>query len=224
MTSSAISAQGSTLALSTGTPAASVNLSSATVSTAGPTLLVPGITTFVTSAAHGLPNGSQVVMAALTGTGASLINGVTFAISVISTTSFSIQLNTFGLTLVATSGTVVGTLYAQLGNLKTYNGLDGQASEIDVTNLSSSAKEIRLGLVDFGQVQIEMDLNLADVGQARAQVQYVNGQITPCILTLPNGNTASFNAFVRKFSMQGGVDQVVKRQLDLRVSGPVTWC
>jgi hypothetical protein len=28
---------------------------------------------------------------------------------------------------------------------------------------------------------------------------------------------------VRKFTSSGGVDQVLKRQADLRISGPVTW-
>jgi len=78
--------------------------------------------------------------------------------------------------------------------------------------------------VDFGQLQIEVDHNLQDPGQARVQQQYVAGALTNFILSLPNGDTASFQGFVRKFSMQGGVDQVVKRQLDVRISGPVTWC
>ena len=42
-------------------------------------------------------------------------------------------------------------------------------------------------------------------------------------LTLPNTNTASFSAFVRKFASNGGVDQIVKRQAELRITGAVTW-
>jgi hypothetical protein len=220
MTSSAISAQGSTLGIASATAPAAVNLSSitATVTSSGTT------TSVATASPHGLANGAQVTFSGVTGADAALLNGQTYAVSVVSPTSFTIQLNSYGKTLTGTSASITGTAYLGVSNWRTFNGLDGQASEIDVTNLSSVAKEIRLGLVDFGQLQLECDHNLADAGQARVQTQYMAGALTPFILSLPNGNTASFNAFVRKFSLQGGVDQVVKRQIDLRISGPVTWC
>lgn len=224
MSSTAISAQGSTLGISTLVAPASVSLASATVTAVAPTGGVPATTAFTTSAAHGLANGAQVTFSGLTGTGATLFNGLTFAISVTSTTGFTVQANSLGLTLTTTSASIVGTAYSNVGNLRTFNGLDGQASEIDVTNLASKAKEIRLGLVDFGQIQLEADHDNADAGQILLLSQYRSGALTPFILTLPNGNTASFNAFVRKFGLQGGVDQVAKRSIDLRVSGPVTWC
>lgn len=220
MPSTAISAQGSTLSIGTGATFAAVNLASATVSVSA----LATTTAFTTAAAHGLVDGSRATLALLTGTGAALVNGIDFPVSVTSTTTFTIPLNTFGLTLVATSATVTGTNYTGVSNLRTFSGLDGQASEIDVTNLSSQAKEIRLGLVDYGQVQMELDHDLTNAGQARCQTQYVAGAQTPFVLSLPNGDTASFYAFVRKFSLQGGVDQVVRRQLDLRITGPVSWC
>lgn len=218
--SSAISAQGSTLGIATATPPAAASVSSIT-----PTSTSTGTTTLVTTtAAHGLADGAQVAFSALAGTGAATLNGNTYGISVLSPTTFTIQANTFGLVFTAATGSAQGTSYVNVANFRTFNGLDGQASEIDVTNLQSAAKEIRLGLVDFGQIQVECDHNLQDAGQARVQVQYLAGALTPFILSLPNGDTASFNAFVRKFSLQGGVDQVVKRQVDLRITGPVTWC
>lgn len=220
MTSTAISAQGSTLSVTSGVAPSPVTLSTCTVTTSS-----TGTTTaFVSAAAHGLQNGAQVTFAGATGANASAINGLTFAVSVTSTTAFTIQLNTFGLVITVSSATIQGVAYVGVGNFRTYNGMDGQASEIDVTNLSSVAKEIRLGLVDFGQIQLEADHNAADAGQAQLLVQYRSGATTPVILTLPNGNAASFNCFVRKYGIQGGVDQVVKRQIDLRISGPVTWC
>ena len=42
-------------------------------------------------------------------------------------------------------------------------------------------------------------------------------------LLLPNGNTATFTAFVKKFNSQGAVDQAVRRSVDLRISGPISW-
>lgn len=220
MASTAISAQGSTLSIGTGATFTPVTIATATV-TATPT----GTTTaFTTGAAHGLVDGSRVTILLATGTGAALVNGIDYPVSVTSSTGFTIPVNTNGLTLTVTSATVTGTNYTGVSNLRTFSGLDGQASEIDVTNLSSAAKEIRLGLVDYGQIQLEADHDLTNAGQARLQAQYVAGSLTPFVLALPNGDTASFHAFVRKFSLQGGVDQVVRRQIDLRITGPVSWC
>lgn len=224
MTSSAISAQGSALGIASNTVPAASSVASVTPSAAAASLAVPGTTLVATSAAHGLANGAQVTLSALAGTGAAALNGNTYCISVVSPTSYTLPVNTFGLVFTASTGSAQGVTYSNVGNFRTFNGLDGQASELDVTNMASQAKEIRLGLVDFGQVQLECDHNLTDPGQARVQVQYLSGALTQFLLTLPNGNTASFNAFVRKFSLQGGVDQIVKRQVDLRITGPVTWC
>ena len=42
-------------------------------------------------------------------------------------------------------------------------------------------------------------------------------------LLLPNGNTATFTAYVKKFNSQGAVDQAIRRSAELRISGPVSW-
>ena len=42
-------------------------------------------------------------------------------------------------------------------------------------------------------------------------------------LLLPNGNTATFTAYVKKFNSQGAGDQAIRRSAELRISGPVSW-
>ena len=42
-------------------------------------------------------------------------------------------------------------------------------------------------------------------------------------LLLPNGNTATFTAYVKKFNSQGAVDQAIRRSVELRISGSITW-
>jgi hypothetical protein len=42
-------------------------------------------------------------------------------------------------------------------------------------------------------------------------------------LLLPNGNTATFTAYVKKFNSQGAVDQAIRRSAELRISGSITW-
>lgn len=212
MASTAISAQGSTLQVGTGSGSAK-----------SITAVAVGFPTILTATAHGFSNGDVEALAALTGADAALLNGTSQSIRNVTANTFAVNVDTTGKTITAGSGTATPTQWTQVNNWKSYNGLDGQASEIDVTNLSSSAKEIRLGLVDYGNLQLELDHDASDSGQAALLAAYNAGTSRTFKVTLPNGNTATFTAYVRKFSLQGGVDQVVKRQVELRISGAVAW-
>lgn len=113
--------------------------------------------------------------------------------------------------------------YTAVKNIKTYSGFDGSASEIDVTNLDSEAKEFRIGLEDNGQFTIELDRDFSDFGQIALLAARDSQASKNFKLTLSNGENAKFIGFVKKFSLNGGVDQVVKGSVDIRISGPVTW-
>lgn len=113
--------------------------------------------------------------------------------------------------------------YTAVSNIKTFSGFDGSSSEIDVTNLASAAKEFRVGLEDNGQFNIELDRDLADVGQTALLAARDSNDGKLFKLTLSNGAYATFTGYVKKFSMSGGVDAVLKGSVDIRISGPVTW-
>jgi len=116
-----------------------------------------------------------------------------------------------------------GPTYTPIANIKSFSGFDGSASEIDVTNLSSPAKEYRLGLEDNGQFTLELDRDFADAGQTALLAARDNQAAKQFKLLLPNGENAVFTAFVKKFGIGGGVDQIVKGSVDLRISGSVVW-
>lgn len=213
MASTAISAQGSILQIATGTGGAKTI-----------TGIVVGNPTIITSAAHGLNNGDVVAIAGVTGADAALINGQSWVVTNKTTNTFAVQLDSTGKTLTAT-GTATPTTYTAIGNVKTFSGFDGAASEIDKTNLSSTAKEFALGLVDPGNFTIEVDQDLGDAGQLALRAAQVAGTTKGFKLILPAGvtPTASFSALVKKFSSQGGVDAVAKSSIELRITGPITW-
>lgn len=210
MPSSAISAQNSILAIGTGTGGAKTL-----------TAIALGNPTILTSTAHGLNNGDVVTLAGLTGVNASVLNGLNFTVKNKTTNTFAIDADTTGLAITA-SGTATPITFTNVANLKTYSGFDGSASEIDVTNLDSTAKEFRLGLVDPGQFSIEIDYDGANAGHVALRAKQVSGVITPFKVTLPNASVITFNGFVKKFSLAGGVDAVIKTSVDIRISGAVT--
>lgn len=211
MPSTAISAQGSTLQIATGTGSAK-----------SITAVAVGFPTIITSTSHGLANGDVVALAGLTGTNASALNGQTVVIRNVTTNTFAVDINTTGLTITA-AGTATPVAWTKVSNFKTFNGFDGQPTELDATNLDSTAKEVRMGLVDYGQLQIEMDQDNSDSGQTAMFTAYTASTLKQFKITLPNANTATFSAYVRRFSSQGGVDQILRRQAELRINGAVTW-
>lgn len=134
-------------------------------------------------------------------------------------TAISAQGSTFAID-TAVSG---GPTYTAIANVKSFSGFDGSASEIDVTNLSSSAKEYRIGLEDNGQFTIELDRDFSDAGQTALLAARDSQASKSFKLLLSNGENAIFTGFVKKFSVAGGVDAVVKGSVDIRISGAVTW-
>jgi hypothetical protein len=211
MPSTAISAQGSILQIGTGSGGAKTITAAAI-----------GYPTIFTSTAHGLSNGDVVAIAALVGT-ISAMNGSSFTVKDVTANTFCVEYNS--LTLVYTSGgTATPTTWSAVGNLKSFSGFDGQASELDKTSLSSTAKEFMLGLVDFGQFSVDLDYDFTDVGQAALLAAQAAGTLKTFKLTLPDTHTASFSAYVKRLPAAGGVDQIVKRSgATLRITGTVTW-
>lgn len=119
--------------------------------------------------------------------------------------------------------TIQGTADEPVVNVKSFSGFDGEASEIDVTNLSSAAKEYRAGLQDFGSFSLEWNPDYADAGQNAVRAAQASGAVKTFLLTLPNGTTAEFQGIVKNASsISGGVDAVLDGSVSIKVTGDVT--
>ena len=94
-----------------------------------------------------------------------------------------------------------------------------------MTNLSSTAKEKRLGLVDNGGFSLGIHHSNADAGQAALQARRLDGAAVNMKVILPSGTTptASFSALIKKFSKNAAVDGVVEGSVDVTVNGAITW-
>ena len=110
-----------------------------------------------------------------------------------------------------------------IGQLKTFSGFDGAATEIDITNLASSAKEFRQGLQDEGSIDIEYQFDPADVGQEELRLARAAQATRELILTLASGDVATFQGFVVSRPVSGGVDEVVEGTSSIRITGAVVW-
>jgi hypothetical protein len=213
MTSSAVSAQLTVVKIATGSGSAKTITG---VAVGNPTIL--------TIAAHGFVNGDVESISGLTGADAALLNGLNFTVKNKTTNTIAVDVDTTGKVVTAGAGTATPITFTQVKNLKTIAGLDGTAADIDVSNLDSTAKENRPGLPDSGQWTMQVDDDPTDPGQiaVRAAAQSTPPLVKQWQVTYPNGKVLTFTAWVKKYSVSAAVDQVIKGDIALRITGPYT--
>ena len=110
-----------------------------------------------------------------------------------------------------------------VGGIKNYSGFDGSSEEIDVTTLASTAKEFQVGLEDFGNISLELNVDHADVGQEAMRAARTDGATRECVLTLKDLSVGTFNAFVVSFPQDGETSGVDTASVNLRITGSVAW-
>lgn len=112
-----------------------------------------------------------------------------------------------------------------IGGIESITLSDGESAEIDVTTLTSTAREKLQGLQDFGDCTIELVRDLDDAGQAELLDAKANQSQRTCIITLPSGTltTGTFEAFVKSVSMDLGADDARRGTAVLAITGNVTW-
>lgn len=113
--------------------------------------------------------------------------------------------------------------YLTIGNAKGFTVMNGTSPEIPTTHLGSDAAEFLVGLPDNGTVSFEVDTDFGDVGQAAALAAKEARTRCDFQVILPAGTTPtiSFEGFVKKFDVAGNVDNPIKSQIEIRVTGPV---
>jgi hypothetical protein len=208
MPSTAIASQGTLVQVASG---------SGTAKTV--TAAAAGVVTIFTATAHGFSKGDLVTLAGIGG--ATTLTGQ-FSVAAVTANTFAVNVDTTGATLTVTSATAAPATFATIGNIKSFQGIDGTANEIDVTNLLSAAKEVRLGLPDSGQFTIEVDQDSTDAGQIAVRVSCQAQTLKQYKITFAGGAVLTFSAYCKKFSTAAGIDQVVKGSIALRITGAYT--
>lgn len=127
-------------------------------------------------------------------------------------------------TVIKIDDATPGTADVVIGKVKSYSGFDGEASEVDITNLASTAKEFRLGLQDFGAFSMDIQVDYADAGQDVCRTAQGTGATKTFNVTFPDASTADFTGLVKNAtSLSGGVDGVVDGTITIKISGAVTF-
>ncbi len=115
-------------------------------------------------------------------------------------------------------------VFSAISEIKTFTGPGGSAAVIDVTDLSSAAKEKRMGLADEGQLSftinyIPSDTEHAALRTARATRVETNFQLV--FTDASPSTTWDFSGFVTNFAVSGSVDGVIEAQVTIEITGAI---
>lgn len=129
-----------------------------------------------------------------------------------------------GMALYIDTGGPSPTVWTQITNCKDINFRTGAAAVIDVTDLSSTAKEKRMGLPDEGQLTFTLQYQPkltahAELGQAKADRQIRDFKLV--LTDAPTPTTYYFSGFVLQVPISAGVDAVIESQVVVEISGAV---
>lgn len=126
-------------------------------------------------------------------------------------------------TTLEIDNTTQGTADQAIANVISYAGFDGEASEIDITNMSSTAKEKLAGLQDFGNFTFEFHPDYSDAGQEALRAAQTSGALKTFQLTLSDATTIDFTGVVRNAqALNGAVDSALTSSCTISVSGAIT--
>jgi predicted secreted protein len=116
-------------------------------------------------------------------------------------------------------------VFTAISEIKTFSGPGGSATVIDVTDLSSSAKEKRLGLADEGQLSFTINYIPTNTQHDLLRTNRDARTLTNFKLVFTDDSPAtnwSFAAYVQGFSVSGAVDGVVEANITLEITGSIT--
>ncbi len=109
----------------------------------------------------------------------------------------------------------------EVGQIKSFSGLDGEATDIDVSDLASEAKEFLQGLQVNGGFNLDLWFDPLDAGQAELIAARALQATRECVLTLVSGYTFTFDAYVKSLSSSGSVNNAISGTCTMMITGDI---
>lgn len=133
----------------------------------------------------------------------------------------STAISSQGTKLAKNTGTTEAPVWTAIKNVSNFNGFAGSANDIDVTDFDSTAKESRPGLQDWDTLSFDCNINMKEPSHATLLADKRSQVTAPYQLTLSDGTKIEFPAYVKSFPITGGVDDVIKGTVVLRIADDI---
>lgn len=193
------------------------------------TAVTVGNPTIVAITGHaGVANGDYITFnSGFTGTDAALLNGKSAVVKYYATgatnDTFAVDIDTTGKVITVGTATATPTAWVQVKEVKSIKPAGAQSSKIDVTDLDSTAKEYRSGLIDNSTLSLDVNILESDPGQAAVLAAFIASTVNTYKLTTP-AKTRTFSATCTKFptAPELAVDGVQTGSAEWQISGAIT--
>ena len=113
------------------------------------------------------------------------------------------------------------TTYTQVKGLTSLTALDGQASQIDISDSDSTAREYLMGLQDNGSLSADFNWLPDDPGQLLMRAAKASRDIQDFRIVFSDLGEATFKGFVLGAPISGAVDDKMTSSMSILVSGDV---
>ena len=130
-----------------------------------------------------------------------------------------------GMTIAIDLGDVSPTSWTDIPDVKDISFRTGSASVIDTTDLSSLAKEKRMGLADEGQCTFTLNFrpkNSAHAELVAAKADRQSRDFKVALTDSPTPTTYYVTGFVLSVPISAGVDAVIESNVTIEITGAVT--
>ena len=135
-------------------------------------------------------------------------------------------------TALVARGTTIGVgdaaspeVYTTIANVESIGGPSSSTGDIEITDLSSTAKEFLLDLVDHGTVSLAVNLDPNNTQHDQLRSDNAAGTARNYRITFASASpnvTYTFAARVAEFSQESGVGAPLRVTVGLRVTGAIT--
>lgn len=126
--------------------------------------------------------------------------------------------------IIAISSSVSPDSFTTIPEVKSINGPSGSGSIIDTTDLSSTAREKVMGLMDEGQVSL--DLNYIPNNAVHELLRNQRATKALCLFRITFTDSSStkytFSGYVTGFAVSAGVDASLAASVTIEITGAVT--
>ena len=128
-----------------------------------------------------------------------------------------------GMTIAVSDG-ASPEVYTTIPEVSDISGPDGSATEIDATDLSSTAKEFKIGLKDEGSVSLSINYIPANTVHSTLRTARNNRTLKNYRITFTDSpqTTWTFAAYVLSMPISNSVDGKTEATVGLRISGAIT--
>jgi hypothetical protein len=176
----------------------------------------------VTSATHGLTAGTIIVISMPTGM--IELDGRAFVVSNPLTNTFELKgVDGTTYTTYASGGTATPQTMLEVGQVKSIDGFDGEAPDIDISDLRSTAVENFVGLQDFGGLRMDIWHDYTSTAHAKMRSLKALGTVGYFAITQTDGAISAMAALVKSFTWKADQNSAYGGSAALKFRNEPAW-